>query len=169
MFKGILVSNAPSTRRRIRTMTAFKVNCSLPLQKSLVASRLFWWKIKTGFATKSSMSRIAKNRKGSADYSNTCIIMTPGSNANHPAQQMFSTPDLSTRHQAQKKKLIITFDNTIEIFQSTFSIDEQTFLTRLGGSVSSGRTLLWLFLTLLGGFQVGVDLVRFTNTQTTPD
>lgn len=82
---------------------------------------------------------------------------------------VFNTKFVHKAPSPEKNKLIITFDNTIEIFQSTFSIDEQTFLTRLGGSVSSGRTLLWLFLTLLGGFQVGVDLVRFTNTQTTPD
>ena len=60
-------------------------------------------------------------------------------------------------HKAKKKKatiLAITFDNTVEVFQSSFSIDEQTFLTRLGGSVSSGRTLLWISLTLLGVVQV---------------
>ena len=60
-------------------------------------------------------------------------------------------------HKAKKKKatiLAITFDNTVEVFQSSFSIDEQTFLTRLGGSVSSGRTLLWISLTLLGVAQV---------------
>ena len=65
-------------------------------------------------------------------------------------------------HKTENKRnsLEITFDNTVEVFHSTFSIDEQTFLSRLGGSVSSGRTLLWIFLTLLGVFQVqfaGID------------
>ena len=65
-------------------------------------------------------------------------------------------------HKAQKARdrpttIVITFDNTVQIFRSTFSIDEQTLLTRLGGSVSSGRTLLWIFLTLLGLFQVAFD------------
>ena len=75
-----------------------------------------------------------------------------------------STNVYSTRfvHKAEKARgkattVVITFDKNLEIFRSTFSIDEQTLLTRLGGSVSSGRTLLWIFLTLLGVFQVTFD------------
>ena len=48
----------------------------------------------------------------------------------------------------------LVFDRTISVTRSTFSINEQTFLTRLGGSVSSGRTLLWILVTLLGAPQV---------------
>ena len=36
----------------------------------------------------------------------------------------------------------------------------QTLLTRLGGSVSSGRTLLWILLTLLGLSQVIFDHLK---------
>ena len=72
-----------------------------------------------------------------------------------------STNVYNTRfvHKAVDKRtrLVITFEKTVEVLQSTFSIDEQTFLTRLGGSVSSGRTLLWIFLTLLGIIQVGTS------------
>ena len=50
--------------------------------------------------------------------------------------------------------LVIVFDKKIEIVRSTFKIDEQTFLTRLGGSVSSGRTVLWILVSLIGAFQV---------------
>ena len=50
--------------------------------------------------------------------------------------------------------LAIVFDKTLDVTRSTFSINGQTFLARLGGSVSSGRTLLWLLLTLLGVSQV---------------
>ena len=50
--------------------------------------------------------------------------------------------------------LIIVFDAKVEIVHSSFKIDEQTFVTRLGGSVSSGRTLLWILLGLLGTFEV---------------
>ena len=50
--------------------------------------------------------------------------------------------------------LVLTFDKTIEVARSSFSIDGQTLLTRLGGSVSSGRTLVWIILTILAGSQV---------------
>ena len=52
------------------------------------------------------------------------------------------------------KKLRIVFAKTVNVDRSVYSIDSQTFLTRLGGSVSTGRTLLWILLTLLGAFQV---------------
>ena len=62
-------------------------------------------------------------------------------------------------HKAEDKRthLVITFDKTVEVIRSTFSIDEQTFLSRLGGSVSSGRTLLWMILTLVGVIQVVIQ------------
>ena len=50
--------------------------------------------------------------------------------------------------------LILMFEKTLEVEHSTFSINGQTFLTRLGGSVSSGRTLLWILVSLLGASQV---------------
>ena len=46
--------------------------------------------------------------------------------------------------------MVVVFDRTVDIRHSTFSISGQTLLTRLGGSVSSGRTLLWILITLLG-------------------
>ena len=46
----------------------------------------------------------------------------------------------------------LVFDKTISVARSTLSINSQTFLTRLGGSVSTGRTLLWILLT---GLEVG--------------
>ena len=57
----------------------------------------------------------------------------------------------------QSTTVVITFDNTLEVFRSSFSINEQTLLTRLGGSVSSGRTLLWILLGMLGALQVAFD------------
>ena len=50
--------------------------------------------------------------------------------------------------------LVLAFDKTLEVVHSTFSIDGETFVTRLGGSVSSGRTLLWIFVSLFGAAQV---------------
>ena len=52
------------------------------------------------------------------------------------------------------KTVELVFDRTISVTRSTFSINEQTFLTRLGGSVSSGRTLLWILVTLHGAPEV---------------
>ena len=46
------------------------------------------------------------------------------------------------------------FEKILEVGHSTFSINEQTFVTRLGGSVSGGRTLLWILVSLLGASQV---------------
>ena len=50
--------------------------------------------------------------------------------------------------------LIIVFDRTAEVTHTRFSINEQTLLTKLGGAVSSGRTLLWILVSILGGIQV---------------
>ena len=55
-------------------------------------------------------------------------------------------------------QLSIIFDNTVDVTHSTFSVDKQTLLTKIGGSVSMGRTLLWILLTLLlGATQVKSD------------
>ena len=54
--------------------------------------------------------------------------------------------------------LNILFDRTVDVTKSTFSINEQSLLTRLGGSISMGRTVLWILVTLLGAAQVTNDL-----------
>ena len=54
-------------------------------------------------------------------------------------------------------QLSIIFDKTVDVTHSTFSVDEQTLLTKLGGSVSMGRTILWILVTLLGATQVIYD------------
>ena len=53
--------------------------------------------------------------------------------------------------------LVLIFDKRIEVGRSSFSIDGQTLMTRLGGSVSSGRTLIWIILTILSASQVGFN------------
>ena len=50
--------------------------------------------------------------------------------------------------------LLFTFSPKVAVTKSLFSIDAQTLLTRFGGSVSSGRTLLWILLSLVGASQV---------------
>ena len=73
---------------------------------------------------------------------------TPCSTTNFTTQLVHTTKsdDFTT--------LVIVFDSKVDIVHSSFKIDEQTFVTRLGGSVSSGRTLLWILLGLLGTFEV---------------
>ena len=48
----------------------------------------------------------------------------------------------------------IIFDKNIETTLSRFSIDWQTLLTKLGGFIGIGRSLLWVFVSLLGTAQV---------------
>ena len=50
--------------------------------------------------------------------------------------------------------LAITFDKTVDVSRSRFSIDGPTFLTKSGGFIGVGRTLLWILASLLGALQV---------------
>ena len=71
-----------------------------------------------------------------------------------PCTTNLYTSRLASKSPSSMTGIQLVFDQTIKVTRSTFSINEQTFLTRLGGSVSSGRTLLWLLVTLLGAPQV---------------
>ena len=71
-----------------------------------------------------------------------------------PCTTNLYTSRLIGRVPSSKTGIAVIFDRTISVTRSTFSINSQTFLTRLGGSVSSGRTLLWILITLLGASQV---------------
>ena len=68
----------------------------------------------------------------------------------------------TTKSGSEDNLLAIVFDSKVDIVHSSFKIDEQTLLTRLGGSVSSGRTLLWILVGLLGAFQV---MSKFTTAE----
>ena len=50
--------------------------------------------------------------------------------------------------------IYIVFDQTLDVAQSRFSINSLTLLTRLGGLIGVGRTLLWILVSLLGAAQV---------------
>ena len=54
----------------------------------------------------------------------------------------------------KRTEIIIQFEKTIYITKSKLSIDELTLLTRTGGIIGFGRTLLWILLSLLGVAQV---------------
>ena len=58
---------------------------------------------------------------------------------------------------------IISFDEITDIERNLFSINPNTFLTRLGGSISFGRTSLWVFiLTLEGVTLIWTGLYKIT-------
>ena len=52
------------------------------------------------------------------------------------------------------RALDITFDKKVDISRSRFIIDGPTFLTKSGGFIGVGRTLLWILVSLLGTAQV---------------
>ena len=51
-------------------------------------------------------------------------------------------------------EIYIVFDETLDVARSRFSINANTFLTKLGGLIGFGRTLLWILVSLLGTAQV---------------
>ena len=44
----------------------------------------------------------------------------------------------------------ITFDKTVALAKTKFTSNAETVLTGFGGAVSSGRTFLWILVSLLG-------------------
>ena len=50
--------------------------------------------------------------------------------------------------------LAVAFDPMMDETHSSFAINEQTLLVRLGGTVSTGRTLLWILVSILAASQV---------------
>ena len=69
---------------------------------------------------------------------------TPCTETVFDTQLLFKSPSLDPVIQ-------LTFEPVISVTRSSFSISPQTLTGRLGGSVSSGRTLLWGLLTVLAG------------------
>ena len=47
--------------------------------------------------------------------------------------------------------IVLHFDPVVSVTRSSFSIGAETLVTRLGGSISSGRTLLWALLSTVTG------------------
>ena len=68
--------------------------------------------------------------------------------------------DESNQNYSNRTELAIIFDKTVEDVRTKFSTDTETLLTGFGGSVSSGRTLLWLLISLLGASQVKFSLIN---------
>ena len=70
---------------------------------------------------------------------------------------VFSSKFLSTSSiEASTIALYVVFDKMMDVTHSAFAIDGQTLLVRLGGSVSTGRTLLWILVSILAVSQVSL-------------
>ena len=79
--------------------------------------------------------------------------MTGSMSAGSHAQRVLtSTFDHKTPSPSMSLNLV--FDDTIDVANTFLSIDGQTLLTRLGGSVSSGRTLPWILGIIFAASQV---------------
>ena len=76
-----------------------------------------------------------------------------------PCTQFKYTTRVQLKYPYNFTMLNIIFDRTLDVTKSSFSTDLQAFLTKLGGSVSMGRTVLWILVSLLGAAQVVVNLI----------
>ena len=71
-----------------------------------------------------------------------------------PCTRTTYTTELVSKTPASLDFILLAFDPTVSVTRTSFSIGPQTLVTRLGGSVSSGRTLLWglaALVTLVAG------------------
>ena len=158
MLKATHFSNVPSTRQTTPTTTAFKMNCSSLLKMELIASLHSWQKIKANImcnkrfnvSTAAQSKKIKRLFKPLFYHDTSFNCKTPCTTNVYTTKHVQSTPSPVEN----MIYLVLMFDKTLEVGHSTFSIDGQTFVTRLGGSVSSGRTLLWILLSLFGAVQV---------------
>ena len=98
-----------------------------------------------------------ENEEGLQKIFNTFISHNTIFKCKRPCTTNLYTSRLLGRVPNSNTGIAVIFDRTISVTRSKFSINSQTFLTRLGGSVSSGRTLLWILVTLLGASQVNKD------------
>ena len=62
---------------------------------------------------------------------------------------------------SDRTRIQLYFDNTVDIVRISFRVNFDTFLTRLGGAVSFGRTGLWIFITT---FDVVIAMSKFYKT-----
>ena len=67
-------------------------------------------------------------------------------------------PCAKSKHSIRLNKIVpyyitqiyLVFDETVDVDRSRFSINANTFLTKMGGLIGVGRTLLWILVSLLG-------------------
>ena len=68
-----------------------------------------------------------------------------------PCTQTLYTATLLEELPSDRSRIQLDFDPTVDIVRIGFRINFQTFLTRLGGAVSFGRTGLWIFVSTIDG------------------
>lgn len=66
-----------------------------------------------------------------------------------PCTKSKYTTRLSSVVPYSSTQIFIVFDETVDVTRSRFSINANTFLTKLGGLIGVGRTLLWVLISLL--------------------
>ena len=49
-----------------------------------------------------------------------------------------------------KYGMFIQFEDIVELKKSSFVIDAQTMLTRIGGTIGVGKEFFWVFIFMLG-------------------
>ena len=79
---------------------------------------------------------------------NTLNHYDPGPGCPSPCQQTSFSTHLQYKlpwSSQPEPPLWFIFDPVVSVTRSSFAISGQTLVTRLGGSVSSGRTLLWIW------------------------
>ena len=70
-------------------------------------------------------------------------------NCKTPCTTTTFTTELVTKTPYSVDVFVLAFDPVVSVTRTSFSISPQTLVTRLGGSVSSGRTLLWALAALM--------------------
>ena len=84
---------------------------------------------------------------------------------NKPCTETVFDTEFMSKSPSQDPVIQLIFQPVVSVTKSSFSISPQTLVGRLGGSVSSGRTLLWALLTGLAGdcLHLSVILTPFTT------
>ena len=84
---------------------------------------------------------------------------------NKPCTETVFDTEFMSKSPSQDPVIQLIFHPVVSVTKSSFSISPQTLVGRLGGSVSSGRTLLWALLTGLAGdcLHRSVILTPFTT------
>ena len=80
--------------------------------------------------------------------------MATNYNKTGSTKNTYKTRYLATSPSDGNTEIFLRFDRTVYITKSGFSIDGTTLLTKAGGYVGFGRTLLWILMSLLGAAQV---------------
>jgi len=84
----------------------------------------------------------------------------------------YKTRYLATSPSDGNTEIFLRFDRTVYITKSGLSIDGLTLLTKAGGYIGFGRTVLWILVSLIGAAQVARkirSLGLWNNLKMSPD